>query len=123
VNTIINDCADRTRALIEKHTKDIEALAVKLLEKETLDLNDIVQILGVRPFPMSESMKDYYAEINKKNEPGTEKENEDQDKQSDEYDKDKDLKNDEPSDHGGPGLPLPHGKDSKEAETVMNSYK
>lgn len=34
-----------------------------MLEKETLDLMDIVRILGNRPFAMSDSMKDYMVEI------------------------------------------------------------
>ncbi len=33
------------------------------MEKETLDLLDIVRILGERPFPMTESIRDYMREI------------------------------------------------------------
>jgi hypothetical protein len=49
--------------MIRKHKDDIEKLATELLEKETLDLLDIVRILGERPFPMTESIKDYMKEI------------------------------------------------------------
>jgi AFG3 family protein len=49
--------------LIERHQDHIERLAKELLEKETLDLLDIVSILGERPFPMTESIKDYMKEI------------------------------------------------------------
>jgi len=63
VNRIINDCAEQTRAMILKHAKDIENLAEELLIKETLDLMDIIRILGDRPFPLSDSMKDYMKEI------------------------------------------------------------
>lgn len=34
-------------------------LAEQLLEKETLSLPDIVEILGPRPFEMKESLKEY----------------------------------------------------------------
>ena len=49
--------------MIRKHKDEIEKLATELLEKETLDLLDIVRILGERPFPMTESIKDYMKEI------------------------------------------------------------
>jgi hypothetical protein len=38
-------------------------LAEALLEKETLNLPQIIAILGERPFPMRETMKDYLVEI------------------------------------------------------------
>ena len=41
----------------------MRALAEELLLKETLDLLDIVRILGERPFPMTESIKDYFQEV------------------------------------------------------------
>lgn len=34
-------------------------LAKKLIEKETLDLDDIVSILGERPFPIKSNFKAY----------------------------------------------------------------
>ena len=48
--------------LIEK--KDlIEALGEKLLEKETINLPDIIDVLGERPFGMNETMKEYLVEL------------------------------------------------------------
>jgi hypothetical protein len=41
----------------------IEALAVRLLEKETLALPDIVEILGPRPFPMKANILEYLEEL------------------------------------------------------------
>ena len=38
-------------------------LAERLLEKETLSLPDIVEILGPRPFDMKESLKEYLSEL------------------------------------------------------------
>ena len=41
----------------------LEELAVRLLEKETLALPDIVEILGPRPFPMKANILDYLDEL------------------------------------------------------------
>ena len=41
----------------------IEELAVRLLEKETLALPDIVEILGPRPFPMKANILEYLEEL------------------------------------------------------------
>ncbi len=39
-------------------------MAEKLLEKETIDLSDIIDCLGDRPFPLEEFMKEYLDQIN-----------------------------------------------------------
>merc|ERR1712160_55156 len=41
----------------------IEKLADVLLEKETLSLPEIVEIMGPRPFPMKETLKEYLQEL------------------------------------------------------------
>ena len=38
-------------------------LAIRLLEKETLALPDIVDILGPRPYPMKQSLLEYMEEL------------------------------------------------------------
>ena len=38
-------------------------LAERLLEKETLSLPEIVEIMGPRPFPLKETLKDYLQEL------------------------------------------------------------
>lgn len=52
-----------------------------LLEKETVNLPDIVKVLGQRPFGMNETMTEYLEELNKREEKDKEealkKENED----------------------------------------------
>jgi hypothetical protein len=116
--------------LISEHSQAIENLAKELLLKETLDLLDIVRILGERPFPLSESMKDYYKEIENKKNPDSVKDNvnneEDVDKKSDEFDQDRDLNDNDSGNHGlgKEHDPEPRGKkEVKEAETVIKSYK
>ncbi len=127
MDKIINECAERTRSLISQYADKIEALSNELLEKETLDLLDIIRIIGERPFDMSESMKDYMKEIEnrKQNKPKEKKEdeedkndNDDKDKKSDEFEKDKDLKG---NDNGGTHVPPrdPQEKQIQDAETIM----
>jgi AFG3 family protein len=49
----------RTKALIIEHKQDIDNLANALLEKETLDLQKIIDILGERPFEPRSNYKAY----------------------------------------------------------------
>jgi hypothetical protein len=116
---------------------------VELLEKETLDLVDILRILGDRPFPLSDTMKDYMKEVEmrreehkKKLEEKKEQQDKDQDKnkddknkeddddkKSDEFDKDRDLKGKDKDKKEGSGGRLPprgpEERDINEAETIM----
>ena len=41
----------------------MEALAKKLLEKEVINLPDIIETLGERPWPMKENLKEYLEEM------------------------------------------------------------
>jgi len=59
VRGIINSQYAVCRELLEEKRDKIEELAKVLLEKETLALPDIVDVLGPRPFPMKESLIDY----------------------------------------------------------------
>jgi AFG3 family protein len=59
IKKIVDLCTVRTREVIQKHKGDIEKLAKTLLEKETLDLQAIVNILGERPFAPKSNFKAY----------------------------------------------------------------
>lgn len=50
VRVIIKSAYDRTYKLLEEHKEDIEKVAKRLLEREKLDKDDMVQLLGPRPF-------------------------------------------------------------------------
>jgi len=116
--------------LIETHSDHIENLAKELLQKETLDLLDILRILGERPFPASDSMKDYLKEVQKSKDENKllneekKKENEDEESKDDkndkddEFEKDKDLKG---KDGSGGSLPPKDSqeRDIRDAETIM----
>ena len=48
---MVNDAHKRTTELLTKHKEDVERLARRLLEKEVLNREDIMELLGPRPFP------------------------------------------------------------------------
>lgn len=45
------------------HKDKISALGDALLEKETVNLPDIIEVLGTRPFGMNEVMEEYLSEL------------------------------------------------------------
>jgi len=50
VRKLIKSAYDRTFKLLTDHRADIEKIALRLLEREKLDKDDMVQLLGPRPF-------------------------------------------------------------------------
>jgi hypothetical protein len=65
------------------------------LEKETLDLSDIIANLGPRPFPMADFMQDYLNEIAERKKLEEERKKEDEKKKQSEKKEDNQI--DEPS--------------------------
>ena len=63
VKKIVDECYARTKELLESKRDLIEKLAEELLEHESMNLPKIVKVLGERPFPMKESVKEYLAEL------------------------------------------------------------
>eukprot|EP01016_Furgasonia_blochmanni_P035642 TRINITY_DN396_c0_g2_i5.p1 TRINITY_DN396_c0_g2~~TRINITY_DN396_c0_g2_i5.p1 ORF type:complete len:564 (-),score=141.08 TRINITY_DN396_c0_g2_i5:53-1744(-) len=59
VRRILDECTQRTREVVRSHKEHIQKLSDALLEKETLDLRSIVDILGERPFPPKSNYKAY----------------------------------------------------------------
>lgn len=43
---IIDDCTQRTRAMVKQYEKEIKNLSEELYEKETLTIKEIRKILG-----------------------------------------------------------------------------
>ncbi|VDO03214.1 unnamed protein product [Rodentolepis nana] len=50
VRQLVAKAYDRTIKLVEQHKEHVEALALRLLDKEQLQKEDLVEILGPRPF-------------------------------------------------------------------------
>lgn len=60
---IVDDCYAHVKNLLTEKKDLIEALAEELLEKESINLPAIINIIGERPFPMKESLKEYLTEL------------------------------------------------------------
>jgi AFG3 family protein len=56
VRKMITDMYERTRDLLTKHRADVEKVAQRLLEKEVLTREDMINLLGKRPFSKGDDM-------------------------------------------------------------------
>lgn len=57
VMTIIANCHEEARHLLRLHRKELDALVTALLEKETLDEREILEVTGLPPAPPLETRK------------------------------------------------------------------
>src|SRR5215204_1077665 len=57
VSRIIDESHDEARRLLTEHRKELEALAGALLERETLDEEEILEVTGLSPAPPLENSK------------------------------------------------------------------
>jgi cell division protease FtsH len=57
VHRIIGECHDEARRFLTEHRKELEALARALLERETLDEEEILEVTGLPPAPPLENRK------------------------------------------------------------------
>lgn len=62
VKRIIDECTEKTMALLESKKSLVEGLADSLLEKETIDLKEITRVLGKRPFEPKSNFKAFLEE-------------------------------------------------------------
>jgi len=51
VQRIIHECHDEAKSLLQAHRKQLDALVAALLERETLDQDEILQVTGLPPAP------------------------------------------------------------------------
>ena len=56
VERIINERYQECKRVLTENKEKVEQLAEALLEKEVLDLSQIIDIVGPKPFPMSENL-------------------------------------------------------------------
>jgi cell division protease FtsH len=54
---IIDESHEEARRLLTKHRKELDALARALLERETLDEEEILEVTGLSPAPPLENRK------------------------------------------------------------------
>jgi len=74
VKSVVDECYARTKSILLEKQHLIKALAEELLAKESIGLPDIIRILGDRPFPMKESIREYLEELKERKEKEDEKE-------------------------------------------------
>ncbi|XP_005100797.1 AFG3-like protein 2 [Aplysia californica] len=61
VRTIVQNAYQRTLDLLNKHKQHVEKVAIRLLEKEKLDKDDMVELLGKRPFAEKSTYEEFVA--------------------------------------------------------------
>uniref|UniRef100_A0A3P8RPP0 AFG3-like AAA ATPase 2 n=1 Tax=Amphiprion percula TaxID=161767 RepID=A0A3P8RPP0_AMPPE len=59
VRTLISEAYQRTQQLLNNKKADVEKVAQRLLEKEVLDKNDMVELLGKRPFAEKSTYEEF----------------------------------------------------------------
>ncbi|KAJ9463860.1 ATP-dependent zinc metalloprotease FTSH 3 [Diplonema papillatum] len=57
VEKTVNAVYARTKALLKDHEAELHLIAAKLLEKEALNAEELIELLGPRPFPSPEMTK------------------------------------------------------------------
>jgi AFG3 family protein len=62
VKSVIDQCLEKTKALLDEKRELIIKLAEKLMESERLNHKDLIDILGKRPFEETEEYKRYVSE-------------------------------------------------------------
>ena len=65
IQRLINEGEETATRIIEEKKELMRKLSERLLEKETIDINDITEILGKRPFEVKGTFKKYLEEKNK----------------------------------------------------------
>jgi AFG3 family protein len=66
VRNIVREQYQLTKDLLTKHQDKMRALGDSLLEKETINLPQIIDILGERPYGMNETAEKYLMEMRKR---------------------------------------------------------
>lgn len=95
VQSIINECIDRTRETVRKYKDEISKISEELLKKDTIDVLDIMELIGDRPYPMPKSMQAYIDETkNRKTKMEEERKKEEEEKQKEIKIKVDDIEND-----------------------------
>merc|ERR1712100_121651 len=76
---IVDDAYERTKALLAERHDELVGVAEKLLEKETLNQDDVVSIVGERPFDSADNYQDILRQAWKRDDADAEADDADQD--------------------------------------------
>ena len=73
VKRLVDECYASTKELLESKRHLIEGLAEELLTHESINLPQIMKVLGERPYPLKESVRGYLEELEKRQQDEAEK--------------------------------------------------
>ena len=59
VKNLVDNLYARTKQLLEANMDKVSAVAERLLEKETINVDDVVELIGPRPYPMPRTYADF----------------------------------------------------------------
>ncbi|KAF5286736.1 hypothetical protein FQR65_LT12469 [Abscondita terminalis] len=59
VRTLIDNAHKHTTTLLAKHKNDVQKVAERLLQKEVISRDDMIEILGKRPFPEKSTYEEF----------------------------------------------------------------
>lgn len=59
VRVLVDECYMRTKTLLSQHADKVKSIAELLLEKETISQLDLVRVVGERPWPIPNALKEY----------------------------------------------------------------
>lgn len=72
IHRIVSECHERCRKLLTEKSADVEKVAERLLAKEVITREDMIELLGKRPFPNRNDAFDKYLEGKLTEEPANE---------------------------------------------------
>ena len=72
VKRLVDECYQETKDLLDSKRDLIAALAEELLQHESINLPQIMKVLGDRPYPLKESIREYLEELEKRQKEETE---------------------------------------------------
>jgi len=61
VRDIINHATESTKMLLTKHKEQVEKVALRLLQQEVLSRDDMIELLGPRPFKEKSTYEEFVA--------------------------------------------------------------
>ncbi|GMM30489.1 m-AAA protease subunit [Martiniozyma asiatica (nom. inval.)] len=62
IHRIVNECYERCTTLLKEKSAEVELVAQRLLQKEVITREDMIELLGKRPFPNRNDAFDKYLE-------------------------------------------------------------
>lgn len=92
IHRIVSECHERCRKLLTEKSAEVEKVAQRLLAKEVITREDMIELLGKRPFPNRNDAFDKYLEGKLNEDPKKEDSKKDENSKKEEDGKDEEKK-------------------------------